>query len=484
MAKIRNPIRFSEHFRISEESLDNLGVLNPTLNVDTKLFIDPLLIPHSKHEEIQIVGRNAYVEHFNQVIRLLKVSKHEGDVAWRNARRLMEFPEIKWTCLGYGANSISGSGSGAFTTAAVMATTKEIVDLGVEDPDLFVALGLFEDKIGPDRISDMTASVILPGLLAFNKRVLCELGVATETFNLILRSGATYRAQLPVNPLERRRQPILLVPADILRDLPIAHDWSEIADVASKNAALRYQVNRDIGNIWRLRTIKSKSDLRQRVLANRPAFETFIEMLRQVEAKSYDLNHDPLGEVAWRYIAETVAVDQPFALAKPSTLDVDGVSTVVMQIIEQFRFLIEERRYSEELYHCGKPKPEKAAQRLFFAIAYAYCKANNLDITPEADTGNGPVDFKVSSGFIGRVLVEIKLSTNTKVVSGYTRQLETYKGAEETTRGFYVVIDVGKMGWKRKELHAAKNQAISEGQSASLIVFVDGSRRLSASKLS
>jgi hypothetical protein len=203
-----------------------------------------------------------------------------------------------------------------------------------------------------------------------------------------------------------------------------------------------------------------------------------------VEAKSYDLNHDPLGEVAWRYIAETVAVDQPFALAKPSTLDVDGVSTVVMQIIEQFRFLIEERRYSEELYHCGKPKPEKAAQRLFFAIAYAYCKANNLDITPEADTGNGPVDFKVSSGFIGRVLVEIKLSTNTKVVSGYTRQLETYKGAEETTRGFYVVIDVGKMGWKRKELHAAKNQAISEGQSASLIVFVDGSRRLSASKLS
>jgi hypothetical protein len=72
------------------------------------------------------------------------------------------------------------------------------------------------------------------------------------------------------------------------------------------------------------------------------------------------------------------------------------------------------------LYHAGSPRPEKAAQRLFFAIAYAYCKANNLDVTPEADTGNGPVDFKVSLGFTGRVLVEIKLSTNTKLVRGYT----------------------------------------------------------------
>src|SRR6202008_2938636 len=98
------------------------------------------------------------------------------------------------------------------------------------------------------------------------------------------------------------------------------------------------------------------------------------------------------------------------------------------------------------LYHQGSPRPEKAAQRLFFAVAHAYCKANDIDLTPEADTGNGPVDFKMSSGFTGRVLVEIKLSTNPKVVAGYAKQLETYKEAEETTRGFYVMIDVGQMG--------------------------------------
>ena len=53
-----------------------------------------------------------------------------------------------------------------------MQTAREIVDLGVDDPDLFVAMGLFEEGIGPDRISDMASNVILPDLLAFNVRVL------------------------------------------------------------------------------------------------------------------------------------------------------------------------------------------------------------------------------------------------------------------------------------------------------------------------
>jgi len=159
------------------------------------------------------------------------------------------------------------------------------------------------------------------------------------------------------------------------------------------------------------------------------------------------------------------------------------VTVIVEQILKQFQFLIEDRRLSDDLYHEEQVRPEKAAQRLFFAVAYAYCKANNLDITPEADTGNGPVDFKVASGFEGRVLVEIKLSTNTKLLRGYDRQLETYKTAEETVRGFYVVIDVGKMGKKANALRGLRNTAIREGHTASPIIFIDGIRKPSASKL-
>jgi hypothetical protein len=89
----------------------------------------------------------------------------------------------------------------------------------------------------------------------------------------------------------------------------------------------------------------------------------------------------------------------------------------------------------------------------------------------------------MSSGFDGRVLVEIKLSTNSKVVAGYSRQLETYKDAEETTRGFYVVIDVGRMGKKAEELLLVKNMQSKAGKPISEIVLIDGIRHVSASKL-
>jgi hypothetical protein len=179
-----------KHFGIDPRLLAQLGVLDPTLNVDTALFPDPLLIAHSQHSEICVRARGTYQSHFEKVIKLLRASNQSGDVAWRNAKRLMEFPEVKWTCLGYGASSVSGSGSGPFTTDGIMRTAKEIVDLGINDPDLFVALGIFEEGIGPDRIGDMTTNVILPDLLTFNQRVLSELRVPTKSINLILKNGS------------------------------------------------------------------------------------------------------------------------------------------------------------------------------------------------------------------------------------------------------------------------------------------------------
>ena len=483
MAKIANPVRFSDYFSLDSVLLDSAGVLNPTLNVDTGLFIDPLLLDRSRHPEIAQGARATYDAHFTTIIKLLRASKDRTDVAWRSAIRLLSFPEIKWTCLGYGAASVSGSGSGNDMTGLVIATAKEIVDLGVEDPDLFVAMALFEEGFGPDRISDMATNVIFKDLLAFNERILPALGVPLTSMTLRLRNGKTFDTKLPVNPFIKGEAPVILVPADILRDLPVAKDWSDVADAASKNEELRNRVNDQIAQLWSTRTLKDKAEVRRWALSETENFSTLLDMLRGARGEPYDMKGDPRGELFWRKVAETLAAAEPFTIAAPPRLDLDGVTAVVEQILKQFQFLIEDRRLSEDLYHEDQVRPEKAAQRLFFAVAYAYCKANNLDITPEADTGNGPVDFKVASGFTGRVLVEIKLSTNTKLLRGYDRQLETYKTAEETVRGFYVVIDVGKMGKKANALRALRNTAIREGRTASPIVFIDGIRRPSASKL-
>jgi len=80
------------------------------------------------------------------------------------------------------------------------------------------------------------------------------------------------------------------------------------------------------------------------------------------------------------------------------------------------------------------------------------------------------------------VLIEVKLSTNPKLVDGYDKQLEAYKAAEESTRAIYLVIDVGKMGKKDERLIALKNKRSGEGKPVSEIVFIDGTRQPTASK--
>ena len=111
-----------------------------------------------------------------------------------------------------------------------------------------------------------------------------------------------------------------------------------------------------------------------------------------------------------------------------------------------------------------------------------HCKTNNVDISPEIDTGTGKVDFKFSKGFNQRVLVEIKLSKNPKTVSGYDTRLEIYKKSQESMKAFYVVIDVGLMGKKQEKLIAKRNEASKRGDPLSELEFIDGLLKPPASK--
>lgn len=477
MGKIKNPLQFSHHFGVTHARLNALGVLDPTLNVDAKLFIDPLLFKASKHSEMREAD-GAYKKFFADVIKLLVAAKAENDIAWRAAYKKLLFREIKGTCLGYGAASIHGRGPGPKLARRLTATAKEIVDLGIRDPDLFISLPLLEEDVGPDLISDMATSIILANLVRFNERVQGALKVPREKFEF---NGLD--ASLAVNPLATPRTPVLLVPKDVLRDLPIANDWDDVCRAAQETAELRSKVNRLIGEIWEAKTRKDKKVIREHVLASHEAFNTLLQTIHQTVPSSYDFDSDPEGLLVWRRIHETVAKEFPLSLKAPKSLDLNQADEVVSQIIAQFQHLIEKRGLSKELWHDGKRRKEKSVQRLFFAVADSYCKANNLDISPEVDTGTGEIDFKFSHGYACRVLVEIKLSDNPKVIGGYERQLETYKKAEHTMRATYVVIDVGKMGKKDKELLKLQGTRKKEGLPASEVVFIDGFVKASASKL-
>jgi hypothetical protein len=483
MSKIVNPVSFSGHFGVPRDKLAALGTFDPILNADTKLFVDPLLLEHSKASPFGKSSRTTFTSYFETIIKLIVGSNSKGDVPWKAAGRKLQFPEVRYQCLGYGGTSTRGSGGGEAQTAMLVQTASEIVALGITDPDLFIAMALFEEGIGPDRISDMTCKIIMGDLITYTQTICSEVGVPTQQITFKLTNGETFAGDLPVNPYDPEAGPIILVPQDVLRDLPVASDWESVGDAASKNAAFRSSVNEHVAGIWAGKARKDKATLKDWALSNDARFRDLLDVLKGMPARSYDFAGDPNGEVFWVRLLELLKPEDVQRLEKPSEWNHNTLATVVEQIIENFRHMIEDRRYSEELYHDGKPRAEKAAQRIFFLVAQAFCKANDLDLTPEADTGNGPVDFKISSGFSGRALVEIKLSTNGKLVAGYTRQLDAYATAEEAKLAYYLIVDVGGMGNKYDNVLAEKNIKVMQGKAIRPIFVVDATRKPSASKL-
>ena len=183
----------------------------------------------------------------------------------------------------------------------------------------------------------------------------------------------------------------------------------------------------------------------------------------------------------FRDVLTNFASRYPLQLIQPKSKTQAELKKVVDQIVDHFKSLIEKNGVNELLWDGDKPRKEKAAQRLFFAVADVYCKANNIDITPEADSGGGPVDFKFSSGYDGRILVEIKLSTG-KVVHGYTTQLRVYEEAEKSFNSIFLVIDVGNHKSKLRSILAEKNKQTAKKIRTPEIVVVDAIRKPSASR--
>jgi hypothetical protein len=474
MAKLTKPVLFSQKFGIVPKLLDRSGLMDPILNSDTKLFIDPLLIGKSQNSIMRADGLKLLKRSFQDVLELLEVSATEGDVAWRGAYKALNLDERSETGLGYGGASTSGADRPEWLRNNILRTAKEIITLGEKNPNVIPLMGLFEDGVGPDTLSDMTTNALLPALCKITSQF-AELNNVKVT-----QFGDIYgNAKLPKNPY-RLNEPVLLVPRDILRDLPLATDWADVSRVILEVKELRDAVNKLFGN-W------SKATVSERKAAMRKAaFDSPENMKRLLSAvanasESYDEKADLDGLFTFRKVLSENRDQYVGLITAPNKKNQDTLRETVLEVVAQFRSLVEDNNLWELLWHGQDSRHERAAQLLFFAVANVICAVNDVDISPETNSGGGPVDFKFSTGFGGRILVEIKLSKG-QVEHGYSKQLEVYKAAAKNASGVFIVIDVGGMGLKLKKIQAAQKKAESAGDTTSSIEYIDARRRKSASK--
>ncbi len=442
--------------------------------------MDPLLFSASAHPEISIDGNKLYEDFLKRVIKLLQASRIEGDQAWRAAKKLVHFPEIPGTCLGYGSANIRGSGFGDHLSTQILHTAKEILAFGIEDPAIFPLLALIEEGIGADRISDMATNIILGALVKFNKRILQELNIPTAVFNI---NGI--EADFIANPFQKKPTPIILLPSDILRELPIAKSWKEISSAAYKNKRLRDRVNEHIGKIWEfsIKSKEEKKEFKKLLLSGKESLLSIIDSIDAVPKTHYDVLSDPSRIIMWPDIGNKIAGDNPIYFEKIKEQNIESLYKVVDELVSTFKHLVENCGLNKELYKDNhSPFNEKTAQNIFYSTCYHWCKNSGVDINPEANAGNGPVDFKFSVGCDAIVLVELKLSTNRNIVRGYETQLEIYKTAEHAKKAIYLIIDVNGKGNYMDTLISIKNKRSRNGLPVSDIEYIDATLKPSPSK--
>jgi len=466
--------RLSDVFSICHESIHNAGAFDPFIDIDAPFYVDPFLLRTSEIPEMA-QAENTFRDYFSQVITLLRSSQSKGDVLHRRAIKLLAFPEVRGVHLGYSKGE-SGAGIGPGLALSIATTAAEIINAGIENPSIFELVGLLEEGIGADRVSDMTIRVVLYHLLDFTERVARDLELPT-----IESPFGNDRRQLPWT--EGMRHPAILVPKDVLCHLPVAQDWSDVDHVCSENEALRNRVNPIIGSTWKDATEKhSKAELRGAILEFP---ELLIDLINQYERKTavaYDLDADAQGLLEW-YKAGGISAGFPLDLLQYRTDTAEGVYQIAKRICERFQSLVEDQRLNRLFLNDDRsPRKEKYAQLTFYVVAEQYCEANDLDISPEADAGVGPVDFKISHGSSAKVTIEVKYSHNSHLLPGYQNQLPAYNRAERTNRSIYLVIRTARSTTQIDRLREIKERCRRTGQEAPELIVVDGRFAESASR--
>jgi hypothetical protein len=222
-----------------------------------------------------------------------------------------------------------------------------------------------------------------------------------------------------------------------------------------------------------------KEAVRTAAMQSAELFEQFLQSIKDYTSH-YDPNKDALGYYLLKSLLGSDINKFKTATKYDLSAGIGAVIDVVHETIAMFKHHVEKGNLWEALWMDGVPKRERAAQLIYYAMADCFCLANDIDISPEAHMGGGPVDFKFSNGYSARVLVELKRSSGT-VVHGYETQLDIYRDAARTSHAIFVVVNFGDGGAKIERIQKLRTARLERGEPASDIVVIDATPKASAS---
>jgi hypothetical protein len=429
-------VKFSTRFGITRGRADDW--FDPDLAVDTRLFLDPFLLldERSKEQSPWATAHDQLIAHFARCYEILAKSGSAGTLSEKIVRALLSFPEPAELCLGYTSSGTSGSGSGARNATLIMGSIVTALRAGLDKPEHIEEIGILNEGIGADRISDAACNVLKPLIIRYTKEVarrhdlpMSKVRVRHSRCNTNTGRWIDEHHYLPQNPFTR--QAVLLLPQRFLNNLPVLNsdDWFD----STFNADLRRDLNVQVGQ----RVPKAEI---VRVARKHPErIRQWADQLREAgHVKGYDFARDPLGLVGWQGAGENFAKNNELAVRVRTQSD---LNQFVEKLLELFRLFIEDQGGWRLLWNDDKTeKPEGAAQLALLGMARPYCRSHGVEIDREVDLGRGPVDFKLTGGPAVRVLIEAKKLHNGDFWNGLEHQLPSYLKSDGTKCGWLLAL--------------------------------------------
>lgn len=470
-------VHFHLHLTPSDDWFD------PILDADTELFVDPFLI----FKETSGFWKDAHaslIRHFDRAFLMIAEGNlNPKTLSYRKALAILVFREPKELCLGYTSKGTSGLGSGFGYARSIGEAISEAIRRGLEHPRHFEELGILNEGIGSDRISDITCTILKSHLAEYTQGIARRHGIPLSKHRVFAADfderrlrWETPEVDVPTNP--STGGPLLLLPKRFLKDLPAlnAEDWW----AHYENEQLRQDVNYEIlGNV-------DKRTIVEVARRNPEAVRRWTTQKESEEAHAYDFKQDPKGVWQWDQASAMFVSNNPLTLLPAQTRE-EFLDTIG-KIIANYRLFVEEQGGWYLLWDAGskKEKPEHAAQLLFRGVAQSYCRANDISLDSEVNLGRGPVDFKFSKGYARRAHLEVKKLHNGKFWNGLEVQLPSYMKSDEVSDGWLLALQYndGRASLERaKELPIRIDRVRQRDQINLNYGLVDARPKVSASKL-
>lgn len=203
-------------------------------------------------------------------------------------------------------------------------------------------------------------------------------------------------------------------------------------------------------------------------------FEIEEQIARRIETKNFIglQNHLNLIDDNFGFLMNRK--DSYFQLK----MNEDELYSWLLAEIISFKHQVEEKGLWRSLHK----EPEKHFQWVFSAALGRVSELFGVCMLAEPDIGSGKVDFIFSQGSDSKICVELKLSTNSKVLEGYTKQLQQYLKSEKIDKGIYVVIDSDDSKCSYRNLLNFIEDGKKNDQSYPDIILIDASKKISASQ--